>query len=121
MRVTGEKGRTGRVLLAGLLAAISLAYAGRCLWLGLSLAQPMPVTDQWAFVHQYLNYLGGHFSWADLFAQHNEHRIATTRVVLFVDAILFGMRGLFPVVVTYASLAAMAVIGAFLIGSRSTL
>jgi len=81
----------------------------------------MPLTDQWAFVHAYLNYLDGHYSWADLFSQHNEHRIATTRVVLFADAILFGMRGLFPVILTYVSLAAMAVIGAFLVGCRSTL
>jgi len=81
----------------------------------------MPLTDQWAFVHQYLYYLDGHFSWADLFAQHNEHRLATTRVVLFADAILFGMRGLFPVALNYAILAAMAFIGAFLISSRSPL
>jgi hypothetical protein len=116
-----EKVRSSRVLLAGLLSAISLAYAGRCLWLGLSLVQPMPLTDQWAVVHQYLSYLDGHFSWADLFAQHNEHRLATTRVVLFADAILFGMRGLFPVALNYAILAAMAVIGAFLVSSRSQL
>jgi hypothetical protein len=81
----------------------------------------MPLTDQWGFVHEYLYYLDGHYSWAHLFSQHNEHRTATIRVVLFADAILFGMRGLFPVVLTYVSLAAMAVIGSFLIASRSTL
>jgi hypothetical protein len=41
--------------------------------------------------------------------------------VLLADAILFGMRGLFPVAAVYASLAAMAVIGTFVVASRSTL
>jgi len=81
----------------------------------------MPHADQWAVVHDYFNYLDGRYSWADLFAQHNEHRIATARIVLLADAILFGMRGLFPVVVTYASLAAMAAVGALLISSPSNL
>jgi len=115
------EGRSWRVLSAGVLSAISLAYAGHCLWLGLSLANPMPYSDQWAFVDDYIGYLDGHYSWVDLFAQHNEHRIATTRIVLFADAILFGMRGLLPAAVVYASLAAMAAVGAFLVSSRSNL
>src|SRR5262249_21320828 len=85
-----------------------------------SLADPMPLNDQWAFIHDYFNCLDGHYSWADLFSLHNEHRVVTTRIVLFADAILFGMRGLFPVAVAYASMAAMAVIGAFAVSSRST-
>ena len=105
-------------LAAGIISAFSLAFAGHCLWLGLSLANPMPLGDQWGFVHEYFNYLDGQYSWGDLFSQHNEHRLATTRIVLFADAILFGMGGLFPVVVTYANLAAMAAIGAFAVSSR---
>jgi hypothetical protein len=118
--VMREQWRCGRVLFAGVFSAICLAYAGHCLWLGLSLANPMPLNDQWSFVHDYLNYLDEHYSWADLFSQHNEHRIVTTRIVLFADASLFGMRGLFPVAVAYASMAAMAVIGAFVVSSHST-
>jgi hypothetical protein len=116
-----EERRSWRVLSAGVLSAMSLAYAGHCLWLGLSLANPMPYSDQWAFVDDYIGYLDGHYSWTNLFAQHNEHRIATTRIVLFADAILFGMRGLLPIAVTYVSLAAMAAVGAFLVSSRSKL
>jgi hypothetical protein len=116
-----EEWRSGHVLSAVVLSALSLTYAGHCLWLGLSLANPMPFSDQWAFVDHYLQYLEGQYSWADLFSQHNEHRIATTRIVLFVDAILFGMRGLLPIAVTYASLAAMAAVGAFLVSSQSKL
>jgi hypothetical protein len=118
--VMREQWRSSRVLSAGVLSAVSLAYAGHCLWLGLSLADPMPLSDQWAFVHDYFNYLAGHYSWTDLFSLHNEHRVVTTRIVLFADAILFGMRGLLPVAVAYASMAAMAVISAFVVSSRST-
>jgi hypothetical protein len=114
-----EAAPRGMNIAAGILSAISLAYAGHCLWLGLSLANPMPLGDQWGFVYEYFDYLDGHYSWVDLFSQHNEHRLATTRIVLFADAILFGMRGLFLVVVNYASLAAIAAIGACVVGSRS--
>jgi hypothetical protein len=107
--------------LAALLSAISLAYAGHFLWLGLSLANPMPIGDHWAFVADYLKYLDGHYSWPALLSQHNEHRLATTRIVLFADAILFGMRGLFAVAAMYASLATMAAIGAWVVSSRSNL
>ena len=117
--VMREHWRYSRVVAAGTLSVICLVYAGHCLWLGLSLADPMPLNDQWAFVIDYFKYLDGHYSWGDLFSLHNEHRIATTRIVLFADAIMFGMRGLFPVVLTYAIMAAMAVIGAFVISSRS--
>src|SRR5262249_16319102 len=44
----------------------------------------------------------------DLFSLHDEHRIFTTRLILFGDAYLFSMRGLFPIVVTYAALATIA-------------
>jgi hypothetical protein len=116
-----ERRQFGRVLSAGLFSAICLAYAGHCLWLGFSLASPMPLADQWIIVHDYFKYLEGQYSWTDLFSQHNEHRLATTRIVLLADVILFGMRGLFPVAVTYASLATMAAIGAFVVSSRSKL
>jgi hypothetical protein len=97
-----------RLALAVVLSAAGFGYAVHSLWLGLSLAHALPYGDQWDFVRDYFDYLDGRYEWGSLFAQHNEHRIATTRVVLFADAILFRMRGLLPVVVTYASLAAIA-------------
>jgi hypothetical protein len=96
------------------LSAIAIVYAARCLWLGLSLSHPMPLSDQWASVVDYFRYSDGTYRWVDLFAQHNEHRIVTTRVVLLADAILFQMRGLLPLGVIYASLAAIAALGASL-------
>jgi hypothetical protein len=97
-----------RLALAVVLSAAGFGYAVHSLWLGLSLAHPMPLGDQWYVVRDYFDYLDGRYRWGGLFSQHNEHRLATTRIVLFADAILFRMRGLLPIVVMYASLAAIA-------------
>jgi hypothetical protein len=102
-----------------ILCAIGGYYSARSLWLGLTLANPMPYLDQWIFiVLDYFRYQDGEYSWLDLFAANNEHRIATTRLVLFADAILFQMRGVLPVVINYACLAAIAAIIARLMTGR---
>jgi hypothetical protein len=108
-----SEGRLARAALGSALVvavAISLWYAARSLWLGFfALVQPLPDFDQWAFIgHDILQYLDGTYRWVDLFAPLNEHRILTTRLVLFADAILFHMRGVFPILLSYATLAAMA-------------
>jgi hypothetical protein len=113
-QAAGEReGRLTRAALGSALAvaaAISLWYAARSLWLGFfGLVQPLPDFDQWAFIGQdFLQYLDGAYRWVDLFAAVNEHRIVTTRLVLFADAILFQMRGVFPILFSYATLAAIA-------------
>jgi hypothetical protein len=101
--------------LAIALFIIGTGYAVHSLWLGLTLAHPMPFGDQLVFVRDYFKYLDGTYAWSDLLSQHNEHRIITTRIVLFADAILFRMRGLLPIAVTYASLGTAALLGARLI------
>ena len=75
-----------RLALAVVLSATGFGYAVHSLWLGLSLAHALPYGDQWDFVRDYFDYLDGRYEWGSLLAQHNEHRIATTRVVLFADA-----------------------------------
>jgi hypothetical protein len=92
-------------ILVGLCAALYSAV------LVATLARSMPFYDQWGFVYlDYFPYLDGHYSWQDLFRQHNEHRILTTRLVLWGDALLFGMNGWFPVVVNLCCLAAISAI-----------
>jgi hypothetical protein len=116
--VIAAPGRREALLPSALAIALSLigfGYAVHSLWLGLTLAHPMPFGDQLVFVRDYFKYLDGTYAWADLFSQHNEHRLVTTRIVLFADAILFRMRGLLPIGVTYASLGMMALLGARLI------
>jgi hypothetical protein len=109
---------SGATLIA---AAISLSLydAGHSLWAGLALANPLPYFDQWYFVLlDYFRYLDGQYAWINLFSHHNEHRIVTTRLVLFADALFFRMRGVFPIGVTYATLALIGALVARLATGR---
>jgi hypothetical protein len=102
------------------LSLLGAAYAARSLWLGFSLLQSLPFFDQWIFVLHYFKYLDGTLTWPEVFAQHNEHRIVTMRVVLFLDAALFRMDGVLPIAASYASLAAIAAtIARFAVPHRS--
>ena len=71
----------------------------------------MPYHDHWMWVvSDYFNYLDGRYSVWRLFAQvgESEHRLLTTKLVLFADAILFQMRGVFPTALMYFCLAGVA-------------
>jgi len=118
-RFVGEVIERRDTILASALAIalfiIGAGYAVHSVWLGVALAHPMPFGDQLVFVRDYFKYLDGTYAWSDLLSQHNEHRIVTTRIVLFADAMLFRMRGLLPIGVTYASLGAIALLGARLV------
>src|SRR6516164_2667626 len=107
--------RRGTMLPSALAIAlfiIGVGYAVYSLWLGVTLTHPMPFGDQLVFVRDYFKYLHGTYAWSDLFSQHNEHRLVTTRIVLLADAMLFRMRGLLPIGGTYASLGTVALVGA---------
>jgi hypothetical protein len=89
-------------------AAISVVSAIYTLWLCLAGPRDLPIHDSWFFVQDYLRSVDGQYHPIDLFSWHNEHRIFTTRLLLFADALLFSMAGLLPIIVTFASLAAIA-------------
>ena len=101
--------RIGLALMVAAAAAVSLWCAINSFRLALELIEPLPYFDQWAFIHNdYFRYLDGVYRWTDLFARHYEHRILTTRLVLFADAIFFQMRGVMPILFIYATLALTA-------------
>ena len=101
--------RLGTALTVAAAIGISLWYAIKSLRLGLELIEPLPYFDQWTFIeHDYFRYLDGVYHWSDLFGRHYEHRILTTRLVLFADAIFFQMRGVMPILLIYATLALVA-------------
>lgn len=84
-------------------------FALRSVFLAIELERSLPFADQWVFVvNDYFRYLDGECRWTDMFAHHNEHRIGTTRVVLWVDALLFNMQGWVPLLVQYLNLAGIA-------------
>ena len=92
------------VLIAG-----SLYFIIRSVSLALELERALAFADQWVFVvHDYFRYLDGQYHWTELFAHHNEHRIGTTRIVLFADAVLFNMQGWLPLLTQYLNLAGIA-------------
>ena len=101
--------RIAPALTAVAATGISLWFAVNSFRLGLALIEPVPYFDQWTFIeNDYFRYLDGVYRWTDLFARHNEHRILTTRIVLFADAIFFHMRGVMPILFIYATLALTA-------------
>ncbi|AMM24211.1 hypothetical protein AX767_07490 [Variovorax sp. PAMC 28711] len=63
--------------------AFAATLLGLKLWLIHSYGNEVPFWDQWdaEAAHLYQPYLRGAFSWLDLFAPHNEHRILTTRIL----------------------------------------
>jgi hypothetical protein len=100
-----------RIVLLMLLAGTGLGYAGRSLWLAVHLERSLPYFDQWVFVvNDYFPYLDGAYSWLQLLAPHGEHRIATARIILFADAILFRMSGWLPLFVQLAALGTIALL-----------
>jgi hypothetical protein len=100
---------TGRALAVTAALSVSLWYAVNSFRLGLEFIEPLPYFDQWTFIeNDYFRYLDGVYRWTDLFARYNEHRILTTRLVLFADAIFFQMRGVMPILFIYATLALVA-------------
>jgi hypothetical protein len=68
-----------------------------------------PFWDFWNWITDYQAYVAGHYSLNDFVKPHNEHRIVTTRLVLFVDAIFFHMTGRFVVALNFALLVALGV------------
>jgi hypothetical protein len=101
--------RIGAPLTVAAAASLSLWCASHSFRLGLELIEPLPYFDQWTFIeNDYFRYLDGVYRWTDLLALHNEHRILTTRLVLFADAIFFQMRGVMPILFIYATLALVA-------------
>jgi hypothetical protein len=112
--------RRPEALAAVAAISISLWYAARSLALAIGLREPIPYFDQWIFIaNDYFRWLDGTYRWLDLFAIHMEHRIMTTRLVLIADIVAFDMKGVLPLVVTYASLAASAAIIAALCSEGS--
>ncbi|HEV2956838.1 MAG TPA: hypothetical protein VGX95_12025 [Xanthobacteraceae bacterium] len=98
--------RAGATLTVAAATGLSLWYAVNSFRLGLALIEPLPYFDQWTFIeNDYFRYLDGLYRWTDLFARHYEHRILTTRLVLFADAMFFQMRGVMPILFIYATLA----------------
>jgi predicted secreted protein len=83
------------VLLCGLGSGIASAY------LVISTYSPLPYWDEWALVDR-LATRGWSLGW--LFAQHNEHRIFTTKLAFLVDVYVFHGSQVFLLALIFAVL-----------------
>ena len=73
------------------LAALFLVIVGAKLWLIRVWATPIPYWDQWDEARLWLKpWLDGNWTWSELFAPHNEHRIFFTRVL---DTLVIQLNG----------------------------
>ena len=68
----------------------------------------LPFWDGWGTVSEYRDLLSGRFGLTELFAQHNEHRIAAGRALFFIDLLAFDGRGIFLAICIGAILAGLA-------------
>ena len=91
-------------------ALVGLACAARSLFLGITLSQPVPSYDSWAFVDILTRFRNGDYGLLDLFEQHNEHRIFTARLNFFADFYLFRLSNVSVVVANYLLLAVLSAV-----------
>ncbi len=105
-RAAGEAGPWAAIVIA----AVGLALALRSLGLGLWLSSPVPTFDGWAIVDHLATWHEGGYGLADLFEQHNEHRIVTTRLTFLLDELLFHLAAWPVVLVDYALFGALAAV-----------
>ena len=109
-------------ILAAVFGAIGLGLALRSLVLALTLSTPVPMLDQWEFVGDLMRFDEGRYRFVDLFAQHNEHRIFTSRLSFFLDFFLFHLDNLSVVLTNYLAMAMLAgVLAALAARGRSIL
>jgi hypothetical protein len=84
---------------------VGVFYGVRSAYLGYYLARPVPFWDQIASAEEYFGYTQGAWVWLNgLFNLHNEHRIATSRVVFLLDSTLFDMTNRLSLFVVYTGL-----------------
>ena len=86
-------------LLLSVLGLAALAYSGFFAWRYFSSPAWF---DLWYWVEDFTKWTQGHYGFRDLIRAQSEHRIATTRLLLLIDSLYFGMSGRFVAVINGA-------------------
>ena len=94
-------------------AAPALVLAGLVFWLGVD----VPQADQWDLVPLLQKAEAGHLTFADLYAQHNEHRIFFPKLIYLGLAHLTAWQVRYEMAVTFA-LACVAALAAWWLAGR---
>ena len=88
------------------MAALALVVTLRAADFAFRYTSLTPHWDFWNWLADFKSYVEGHYTFLDLIKPHNEHRIVTTRLILFIDALFFHMTGTFVVALNLLLLAA---------------
>jgi hypothetical protein len=94
-------------LLATAAAVLVLAATALFVW---RFTAATAFFDSWDWLADYQSFHAGRYTLHDLLRPHNEHRLLTTRLLLFADAECFGMTGRFVVLLNLALLAGFGVL-----------
>jgi hypothetical protein len=92
---------------AAIVVIVGSWYGLRSAYYGYTLARPVPFWDQIASVEEYFAYLDGNFNLETLFRFHNEHRIATSRLIFLADAFFFDATNRLSILIVYAGILAV--------------
>lgn len=96
-----EHGARGQRTLELALSIIAALFLLRSVWFVYANAVGAPFQDLWYWIGDLERWQHGGFTWRALFAPWMEHRIATTRLLLWADARWFQMRGVLPVAASF--------------------
>lgn len=81
-------------LLRGVGAAVFVAATLVNVFCLASTWHPMPLLDSWESIADYQEYLAHGLDWTQIFALHNEHRIAPSKLLTLLDYRFFAGTGL---------------------------
>lgn len=118
--MAGRRADAGLWLAASVLCVAAVATVAGTVGMVWHLHVALPFWDEWQNVFHFRLLAAGHYGFADLVRQHNEHRLLFPRLVFFADELLFGLSGRLSLTVTFALQAANAVILILLAVRRAT-
>jgi hypothetical protein len=78
--------------LYGVVASLLIVHSLFSVW---KLYQPLPLDDHWDFILDMSKWYGGTWQAADLWKQHNEHRILVPRLFFLTDVLFFNGNNVF--------------------------
>ena len=89
-------------ILSAALVLMALVLTVQSVLVSFSTHGALPQGDEWFSLGVFRSVLTGQHVGADLFSQHNDHRIAFPRLILFSDYLFFQGRGDFDLIAIFA-------------------
>ena len=97
-------------ILSAALVLTALVLAVHSVLVSFATHGALPQGDEWFSLGVFRSMLTGEHVLADLFSQHNDHRIAFPRLILYSDYVFFKGRGDFDVAAIFLMQGALAVL-----------